>query len=140
MESDLALRNRLQEQGLLDRFEARAIAMAEEAGLEYIQLAGELWTRVVELERVKVVEAGDFQRHAGLRQASDIKGRMLPEPLQQLLSVPGRTPWMTTKRVSRLWTPLDDDERGSVRIVDAIGGEGVQAAGLGGIPGGNRNC
>ena len=40
---------------------------------------------------------------------------MLPEPLQQLLSVPGRT-------------PLDDDEKG-VRIVDTLGGEGVQAAG-----------
>ena len=89
MGSDLALRNRLQEQGLLDRFEARAIAMAEEAGLEYIQLAGELWTRVAELERVKDVEAGDFQRNAGLRRASDVFNRMLPEPLQQLLSVPG---------------------------------------------------
>ena len=89
MGSDLALRNRLQEQGLLDRFEARAIAMAEEAGLEYIQLAGELWTRVVELERVKGVEPSDFQRQAGLRPASYEKSRMLPEPLQQLLSVPG---------------------------------------------------
>ena len=106
MGSDLALRNRLQEQGLLDRFEARAIAMAEEAGLEYIQLAGELWTRVAELERVKDVEPSDFQRQAGLRPASYEKSRMLPEPLQQLLSVPGRTPWTMTRRVSGLSTPL----------------------------------
>ena len=36
---------------------------------------------------------------AGLRQASDVLNRMLPEPLQQLLSVPGRTPWTMTRMI-----------------------------------------
>jgi hypothetical protein len=92
MGSDLVLQRHLQEQGLLDRFEARAIQWAEQAGIRWVELGGELWTLVSELERKKGVEPGDFTTNA---RPTDLSGALLekngepPAALQRLLQVPG---------------------------------------------------
>jgi hypothetical protein len=88
MGSDLVLQRHLQEQGLLDRFEARAIQWAEQAGIRWIELGGELWTLVSELERKKGVEPGDFVRGSGLV-AHELKTHEPSAALQRLLQVPG---------------------------------------------------
>lgn len=87
--SAVTLRTHLQSQGLLDRFEARAIDWAERVGVEWVLLEGELWTLASELERKKGVDAGDFPRHSRLVEAHDEKGHEPLGAIQRLLEVPG---------------------------------------------------
>lgn len=89
MTAELALRKHLSQKGLLDRFESRAIDWAEKAGIRWIELEGELWTLVTELERKKGVQAGDFVRDSGLQQAHEVKPHEAIAGLQRLLQVPG---------------------------------------------------
>ena len=86
--SELALRQKLTEQGLLDRFSERAIAWAEQ-GVEWIEIEGESFTLISQLEKLKGVEPSDFQKQAGLSEASSFKKSMLPEAHQRLLSIGG---------------------------------------------------
>lgn len=88
MGSDLALKAQLADRGILDRFEARAIEWAERAGIRWIELEGELWTLVSELERKKGVEQGDFTTHAKPAPLLEI-GATAPNGLQRLLKVRG---------------------------------------------------
>jgi hypothetical protein len=53
MSAGLTLKQHLAQQDLLQRFEERAIRWAEEAQIRWIELEGELWTLVSELERKK---------------------------------------------------------------------------------------
>jgi hypothetical protein len=82
MSAGLTLKQHLAQQGLLQRFEERAIRWAEEAQIRWIELEGELWTLVSELERKKGVEPGDFTKHA--KPEANHKGsafmRSLPQP------------------------------------------------------------
>lgn len=87
--SGLTVKQHLTEQGLLDRFSDRAIAWAEKLGIRWIELEGELWTLVSELERKKGVEAGDFVRDSKLKPAHEVKPHEPAEALQRLLQVPG---------------------------------------------------
>lgn len=89
MGANLALKARLTEQGLLDRFEARAIEWAEKAGIRWVELEGELWTLVSELERKKGVDPEDFRKNAGLTEAPAVKEREPSAALHRLLQVPG---------------------------------------------------
>lgn len=89
MSAELALKARLTDQGILDRFESRAIEWAEKSGIRWIEIEGELWTLVSELERKKGVEPSDFQRQAALTEAPYEKGRQPSRALQRLLQVPG---------------------------------------------------
>lgn len=92
MAADLALRQHLAEKGLLDRFEGRAIEWAEKAGIRWVELEGELWTLVSELERKKGVAADDFRansRCVALSEASCEKHTMLPEGVSRILLQPG---------------------------------------------------
>lgn len=89
MGSDLVLQRHLQEQGLLDRFEERAIQWAEQSGIRWIELEGELWTLMSDLERKKGVEPGDFLREAGLVRADEVLPRVPPAAIQRLLQLPG---------------------------------------------------
>lgn len=89
MAADLALRHHLSEKGVLDRFEGRAIEWAEKAGIRWVELEGELWTLVSELERKKGVEQEDFRKHAGLSETSALKGRTLTDGVCRLLQEPG---------------------------------------------------
>lgn len=88
MTAELALRKHLSQKGLLDRFESRAIDWAEKANIRWIELEGELWTLVSELERKKGVESGDFRKQAMLGSTSE--NMTLPSAgLQRLLQAPG---------------------------------------------------
>jgi hypothetical protein len=91
----------LSEKALLDRFEARAIQWAEQAGIRWIELGGELWTLVSELERKKGVESGDFGKQVALIQAPPENMGVPSAALQRLLQVPGvkRASVPTTFRV-----------------------------------------
>jgi len=92
MTADLALTTRLTQAGLLDRFEARAIQWAEQAGIRWIELEGELWTLVSELERKKGVEPGDFTTNTKpsyLSEALLEKQGEPPAALQRLLQQHG---------------------------------------------------
>jgi len=89
MSAGLTLKQHLAQQGLLQRFEERAIGWAEEAQIRWIELEGELWTLVSELEKKKGVDPGDFQRQAKLSEASYKKSRKPTEALQRLLQQPG---------------------------------------------------
>jgi len=92
MGSDLVLKQRLQEQGLLDRFSERAIQWAEQVGVRWIELEGELWTLVSELERKKGVNGNDFTTNAKPRSLSGAPLEKQGEPsaaLHRLLQVPG---------------------------------------------------
>ena len=91
--SELTLRQKLTEQGLLDRFSERAIAFQEQLGVRWIELEGELFTPVFHLEECKGVEKQDFAKNAvmvkqGHRAYSEKKAR-LPEAALRLLKVPG---------------------------------------------------
>jgi hypothetical protein len=85
----LGLQDYLNRAGLLDRFEARAIAWTERVGIRWIELEGELFTLVSELERKKGVEAGDFVRGSGLEKAHEEKPHEPARALQRLLQLPG---------------------------------------------------
>ena len=90
---ELALKQQLQEKGLLDRFTSRAIEFASKADIRWIELEGELWTPVFHLEERKGVEKQDFSTNAklakpGSRAYLEKKAR-LPEAAQRLLKVPG---------------------------------------------------
>jgi 5-methylcytosine-specific restriction endonuclease McrA len=92
MSAGLTLKQHLAQQGLLQRFEERAIRWAEEAQIRWIELEGELWTLVSELERKKGVEPGDFTTHAKPAQITKAlleKGGEPPAALQRLIQVPG---------------------------------------------------
>lgn len=89
MTADLSLKAHLNRQGLLSRFEQRAIQWAEQARIRWIELEGELWTLVSELERKKGAEMGDFRKNAGLSEAPSEKQTQPPAALQRLLQVPG---------------------------------------------------
>jgi 5-methylcytosine-specific restriction endonuclease McrA len=89
MSAGLTLKQHLAQQGLLQRFEERAIRWAEEAQIRWIELEGELWTLVSELERKKGVEPGDFAKHAKLHEAHSYLGNEPPAALQRLLQLPG---------------------------------------------------
>lgn len=88
----VSLQQYLQQKGLISRFEERAIAWAEKLQVRWIELEGELWTLVSELERKKGVEPGDFTTHAkltGLSGALLEKSGEPPTALQRLLQVAG---------------------------------------------------
>lgn len=89
MTAGLALRQHLTQSGLLERFETRAIEWAEQAGIRWIELEGEPWTLVSELERKKGVDPGDFARHSALLEAHDVLGHEPAGALQCLLQMPG---------------------------------------------------
>lgn len=89
----LDLRQTLKEQGLLERFGARAVAWAEQLAVRWIELEGELWTPVFHLEERKGVGKQDFAKNAvlaksGSRGCSE-KKVTLSEGAQRLLKVPG---------------------------------------------------
>lgn len=86
--SGLTVKQHLTEQGLLDRFSADAIKWVEQ-GVEWVEIEGEPFTLVSQLEKLKGVEPGDFNRHSGLLRLSDVKGPMLPEASERLLAIPG---------------------------------------------------
>ena len=89
MSAGLTLKQHLAQQGLLQRFEERAIRWAEEAQIRWIELEGELWTLVSELERKKGVEPGDFRKQVGLCGAASENMTQPTAALQRLLQVPG---------------------------------------------------
>jgi len=89
MTANLALRSHLTESGLLDRFASRAIQFAEQAGIRWIELGGELWTLVSELERKKGVEPGDFAKNTALSEAHSVFQNEPSAALQHLLQTPG---------------------------------------------------
>jgi hypothetical protein len=84
----LTVKAHLSEQGLLDRFSADAIKWAEQ-GVEWIEIEGEPFTLVSQLEKLKGVEPGDFTKNAGLLEASSFLQVMLPDAHQRLLAIPG---------------------------------------------------
>lgn len=86
--SELGLRQKLAEQGLLDRFSERAIAWAEQ-GVEWIEIEGEAFTLISQLEKLKGAEPGDFQKNAGLFEAYPEKKGMVSEAHQRLLRIGG---------------------------------------------------
>ena len=116
MSAGLTLKQHLAQQGLLQRFEERAIRWAEEAQIRWIELEGELWTLVSELERKKGMEPSDFQRQAKLSEASYEKSRQPPAALQRLLQVPG---------VRRASIPTAFDVEGGYAL--SCGGPGAKA-------------
>ena len=85
----VSLQQHLQQKGLISRFEERAIAWAEKLQVRWVELKGELWTLVSELERKKGVEPGDFGKQAGLTQAPPYFLGEPPTALQRLLQAPG---------------------------------------------------
>jgi 5-methylcytosine-specific restriction endonuclease McrA len=118
MSAGLTLKQHLAQQGLLQRFEERAIRWAEEAQIRWIELEGELWTLVSELERKKGVEPGDFAKHAKLTNEahSSKKVNEPPAALQRLLQVPG---------VRRASIPTAFDVEGGYAL--SCGGPGAKA-------------
>jgi hypothetical protein len=86
--SDLALRRQLEEQGLLSQFSEDAIKWAEQ-GVEWIEIEGESFTLISQLQKLKGVKSSDFQKQAGLSEASSFFMRKLPEAHERLLLIPG---------------------------------------------------
>lgn len=86
---ELALKQQLQEKGLLDQFSEDAIKFAESVNYPTVVIEGETWAVATEVARAKGVAPSDFRDNTGLKKASPEKQAKLPEAIKSVLSIPG---------------------------------------------------